>query len=79
MNTEELVQSLSSDLRPVQRLPAAGVRALLWAALAAGCVAIGAALEGLRPDISMKAHDPVFWTRGLALFGIFALAARSTF
>jgi hypothetical protein len=79
MNTEQLVQTLSSDLRPVRRLPGAGVRALSWAGLAVVCVAVGAAAVGLRPDILQKAHDFGFLARGLLLLAVSALAARSAF
>ncbi len=49
--TSELVERLSRELRPVQRIPrlrqAAGVVALLW--LGVGALAL--ALRGLRPDL----------------------------
>ena len=74
MKTEELVQALVSDLRPVRRLRGPETRALLWAALAVGVVALGSWLLGPRADLLEKhlAETGV-------LLALFVQGARSAF
>ncbi|MFZ4410800.1 MAG: NrsF family protein [Paracraurococcus sp.] len=53
MDSERLIESLATELRPVRRLPPPGLQALLWIALAVLVNALAVALEGVRPDL----HD----------------------
>lgn len=53
-STDQLIEQLSEELRPVRRLPAPGVRALLWLAL---CGALCAAL------ILLFAHPAMYLSR----------------
>lgn len=74
MKTDELIDALIADLKPVHRLRPPAVRLLGWLMLSIPATAIAVAAMGLRPDITAKAADPVFMAEQLASF-ITALVA----
>ena len=51
MNTDELIDRLVADARPVRRLLDPSERAALWVSLALVCVAVGLTYFGVRQDI----------------------------
>lgn len=60
MRTDDLILSLSQDVRPVQRLAPPTRRALGWFALAAPAVAAIALAMGLRADLGSRMAEPAF-------------------
>jgi hypothetical protein len=80
-DTDQLIDSLSKDLKPVKRLPRAAVRAAVWSAftLAAICLAVCAFTGGVREDLSLAAHSHTFCSEALAIFAAGALAAFAAF
>jgi hypothetical protein len=52
VNTDQLIEQLSADARPVSRLLSPARRATLWVAVALVCVAFGVAHFGIRRDIA---------------------------
>lgn len=79
MRTDELVQRLAADLKPVRRLRGVGWRTLLWAVFALSCVAIGVWALGARADLPWKVRDPFYLLKNALLLSIFAASARSAF
>ena len=79
MKTEQLIQALVADARPVQRLAKASTRCARWLSLALALVVVGATRGGLRPDLAEKARNAVFLLENAALLSVFFLAARSAF
>ena len=82
MNTEQLIQSLSRDIRPV---PRHAVAKRIGLGIAAGCVVamlLVTATLGVRPDLQVAMHGFSFWMKwtytislGLgAVYGISRLA-----
>ena len=79
MKSEELVQSLVGDLRPVRRLWGVDRRTLLWEGLAFLCVGLGTYALGPRVDLSSKLRQPSYLLENGSLLLLFALSARSAF
>ncbi len=79
MTNDELVRRLVRDLRPVRRLRDFEWRALLWAAVALGWMALVCAAIPARPDLARKLGDGWFVAEGAALVTLFVVAARSAF
>ncbi len=62
-STEDLIVSLSGDLRPVRRLRPPLWRALGWILLATAVIALLALLRGLRADFADQIEDPAYWVQ----------------
>lgn len=58
MNTDQLIDRLAADLKPVRRLMNPTERAALWTALALVAVAIGVVYFGVRHDIATAWTNP---------------------
>ena len=76
-STEDLIDSLSGGLAPVQRLRPPLVRALLWIALSIVVIVALTLWRGLRQDMSQQIGDPAYWVQviGALLTGIGATLA----
>lgn len=72
-DTPKLIESLSRDLTPVTALRSLPRRAAAWLGPAALFVAAGVWMAGVRPDLSEKWRDGVYW------FGISALLGGGLF
>jgi hypothetical protein len=79
MTNDELVRRLVRDLRPVRRLCGFERRALLWAAVALGWMALVCAAIPARPDLGRKLGDGWFLAEAAALVTLFVASARSAF
>jgi hypothetical protein len=79
METDEVIGSLSRELRPVRRLPRAEVRATRWALLAAASVAAGTVLLGPRHDLLSRMRDPQFLLQNAVLLLVFLICDRVAF
>ena len=79
METEEVVRSLASGLRPVRRLRPASSRAALWCAFAVLCVAVGTSILGPGADLLPKMGNPQFWLQNAVLLLAFFLSATIAF
>ena len=66
MNTEELIDALAADLKPVRRLLPPVWRLIGWLAVSLPVTALLVVAMGVRPDIDAKLADPVFLTQELA-------------
>ena len=78
MRTEELIDALSGDLRPVRRMASPGRQALGWLGLAVGLVALCVAAEGLRHDLAQRMALPAElgqWVASIATGVAAAVAA----
>jgi hypothetical protein len=60
METDRLIDALARDLRPVRRLPPAGLRLAAWSALALVAAAVVTFSIGPRPDLGARLGDPDF-------------------
>lgn len=58
MNTDQLIERLAADVKPVRRLMDPTERAALWTALALVAIALGAAWFGVRDDIATAWLEP---------------------
>ena len=86
-DTHDLIERLSANVKPVRRLPRAGVRAVMlsvWAiALALGILRYA---HEPRPDLSQTFHDGVYLLQGvmmtlsglMAAYAAFALSVPDT-
>ncbi len=76
---EDTIQSLIADLRPVQRLPAPGWRALLWLALVAALAFTLAAVAN-RPAVAARlTAAPDMWLSAIGSALTMVLAAIAAF
>lgn len=78
MRTEELVDHLATDLRPVRRLRPPLVRALGWLAFAAAVIGVAVLIEGFRHDIGTRIrlpHDVAQWVFSVVTGVLAAIAA----
>ena len=75
--TPDLIDALSSNLMPVRRLRPPGLRALFWLLLGLVVLALLGAVQGLRPDITLRLSDPGFiiGMTGAVLTGVLAAVA----
>jgi hypothetical protein len=80
MKTDDLIESLSADLRPVGRGAVAGRLALGLGVGAAGSAVLMLGWLGPRPDLAQAVHTPMFWMKfayaGLASLVLALAAAR---
>jgi len=60
MKTDDLIQKLSSDTKPIHKLGTPFIRFLKWLAAALLCVGVGVALMGLREDFMSKLAEPIY-------------------
>ena len=75
--TTDLIDTLSRNVMPVQRLRPPWLRALFWLLLGSVVVILLGAVQGIRPDIAERLNDRTFVT-GMVfalLTGIFAAVA----
>jgi hypothetical protein len=77
LKTDELIDRLVADVRPVRRLIDPSWRAALWLAAASVAVALGALYFGLRRDLAEIWGDPL-WVVRLALLSATAGLAALT-
>jgi hypothetical protein len=78
VRTEELVDHLATDLRPVRRLRPPLVRALGWLAFAAAVIGVAVLIEGFRHDIGTRIrlpHDVAQWAFSVVTGVLAAIAA----
>ena len=75
--TPDLIDTLSRNLMPVQRLRPPGLRALFWLLLGLVVLALLGVVQGIRPDIATSLREPVFVTglTGALLTGVLASVA----
>lgn len=66
MNTDELIDALVGDLKPVRPLRPPAWRLIGWLAVSVPVMALIVVAMRLRPDIGAKLADPVFLTQELA-------------
>jgi hypothetical protein len=66
MNTDELIDALVGDLKPVRPLRPPAWRLIGWLAVSVPVTALIVVAMRLRPDIGAKLADPVFLTQELA-------------
>ena len=74
MNTDELIDMLASNLKPVRRLWSPIWRLLGWLALSFPATTIVVAAMRIRPDIAVKITDPVFLMQELASLAVALIA-----
>jgi hypothetical protein len=79
VNTDQLIERLVADVRPVRRLLDPTERAALWMAVALVSIAGGVAYFGVRRDIATIWFDVEFVGRGLLLVATMWLAVVSAF
>lgn len=77
--TEQLIDALAADIRPVHRLRPPWLRCTLWLGFAAVIVTMLGISHGVRPALAQRFHDPLFTIRIAAALATGVLAALSTF
>ncbi|WP_315755485.1 MULTISPECIES: DUF1109 domain-containing protein [unclassified Bradyrhizobium] len=77
IKTDDLIDSLATDMRPVRRLRPPLLRACGWLLGAVAIVALLAVNQGIRPDLAQRLHDAPFVTSllGSILTGVLAVIA----
>ena len=78
-STPDLIDLLVADAKPVRRLQPPAVRALYWLVFAALMLTLVAVGHGVRPDLMLKLHQPVFATSVVAALMTGVLAAMASF
>ncbi len=79
MKTPDLIDSLVEAATPVRRLRPPLIRAALWLLLAAIVMGLLAVAHGLRSDIAMRLHQPVFVVGMVGTLATAILAAIASF
>ncbi|WP_292123926.1 DUF1109 domain-containing protein [Mesorhizobium sp.] len=79
MKTDELIQCLARQARPIRSLPAPWWRAVEWLSIALPAVAVVALLESPRDDLAEKLADIRFVTEQAAALASAATAAAAAF
>jgi hypothetical protein len=79
MNTDELIASLATDLRPVRRVRPPVVAALAWVAAAAVAVGLAVLWVGPREDLAQRFANGADLTPMLAAVATGVLAALAAF
>jgi len=77
--TTDLIDTLVECATPVRRLRPPFVRAMLWLALAGVIVALVAMGHGLRPDLTVRLHQPTFVITTAAALATGILSAMAAF
>ncbi len=75
MNTDQLIDTLTADLKPVPRLWPPVWRLIVWLALSIPATVLIVAAMHVRPDISAKIVDPMFLAQELASLAVAFIAA----
>ncbi|MGC2780021.1 MAG: DUF1109 domain-containing protein [Bradyrhizobium sp.] len=77
IETNDLIDSLATDMRPVRRLRPPLLRACGWLLGATAVVALLAVNQGIRPDLAQRLHDAPFITSllGSIMTGVLAVIA----
>lgn len=79
ISTPDLIDSLVAEAQPVRPLRPPVVRALCWLLFAALMLMLVALGHGVRPDLMLKLHQPVFATGVAAALTTGILAAIASF
>lgn len=79
ITTPDLIATLATNLEPVRRLRPPLVRAGGWVLLAVAIIAMLGVAHGLRNDIGLRLHEPVFATTLAAGLATGVLAAIAIF
>jgi hypothetical protein len=79
LKTDELIQCLARQARPIRSLPAPWWRAAEWLSIALPAVAVVALLESPRDDLAEKLADIRFLTEQAAVLASSATAAAAAF
>jgi hypothetical protein len=79
MRSEDLIEALAADARPVRRLASPMLRLGVWLALSGGYAALIVLAMGLRPDIAARLADARFVAELGATFLTGILAAAAAF
>lgn len=66
MKTDELIDVLAADLKPVRHLPPPIWRLIGWLTVSVPVLALMVAVMGMRPDIGVKLAEPNFLSQELA-------------
>ncbi len=78
MRTDDLIQTLAADARPVTPLRSPALRTLAWAIVAAGCIGAGVWIFGTRADLAEVSRGAGFlWISALAAITAGLSAHRS--
>ena len=79
MKTDDLIQELAKDSKPVKRIPSIGTRFLRWLFASVLCLGVGITLFGIRSDIESAATQFNFSVQVLFSFCLAILSALSAF
>ena len=79
MTTDQLIDRLVAEARPVRRIASPRHRAAVWIALAVVCAVLGVQYFGLRRDLSSATQSVGFWLRIALLISIMWLAVTAAF
>ncbi|MGY4475382.1 NrsF family protein [Bradyrhizobium sp. USDA 3364] len=79
MKTPDLIAALARDLQPVKRLRPPIVRATCWLVLASLVLILLAVSQGIRQDLVLRLHDPIFALSMVSSLLTGALAAIAAF
>lgn len=79
MNTDQLIERLVAEARPIRRLVDPSRRAALWVAIALVCVTFGVLHFGLRRDVGIAFQSLAFWLRIALLVSTMWLAVTMAF
>ena len=70
-NIDELINKLAQDTQAVKPAPHPFMLSLKWMGWAVAYLTLSLVLSGLRPDVLLKLHQPLFAAEIAALVGIF--------
>lgn len=70
-NLDELINKLAQDAEVVKPAPHPYMLSLKWIGWATAYLILSLVLSGLRPDVMLKLHEPLFAAEIAALVGIF--------
>jgi hypothetical protein len=76
-NIEDLISSLSKDATARKPAPHPILLSLKWLAVAVAYLAVSLAISGVRSDLLMQFHKPLFSAEIIVLLGIFISTALS--
>ncbi len=77
--TPDLIDLLVADAKPVRRMHAPAVRASCWLLFAAAVMLFVGIAHGVRPDLAVKLHQPLYLIAIAAAMATGALAAAGAF
>ncbi len=79
MKTDDFIEQLSSDVKPVRRLASPIKRFLTWFLASFFSISIGISLMGIRSDFDQALKNPKFVLETLVILAIAILAAAGAF